>query len=234
MKITTSIILAAGVILSISGCSSKQFYSKPSVFIYADNPSIVDNKSKPTKTQVYCLDNRGVLQDTNPSCDDNSTSLLDKYGNCRGYLSMYVEGNHFENSKDLDAKDKDAKDKDAKEVARKLLFLSDKNCAVFSNDFYFKEVLVQGGSELLSLNIFGIGGINLGQVQKYTTGQLMAMGNSLAANLEKRKNFKAKIMDKIDSNTSYHLFTVLDDMTIYDNLCSLHATTGLGDSNTTR
>lgn len=200
-------------ILFLAGCSSKNLYTKPSVFIKTASPHD-NNSSVANKPIIYCLDVYSELQ-----ISTNSTRL-DEYGNCNGYFTMGINGNYFEtNESNISPKN----------IAKQLLFLSDRNCVTFRNGFYFNDMLTKAGTGIINLNLSYIGSVNLGEIRELSTAQLIAMNRYLDINLDKRNRLRTQIIKKIDEAPKYDLFSVLDDITVYDSLCSLTPTSTIGD-----
>ncbi len=214
-------------VLFFAGCSSKTFYNKPSVFFSVGVPKEVSSNECSATTsdcnkslvRFYCLDKDSEIV----RHDDNVTigSKLDSYGNCTGYYTLDVSCLFARQTEDGNSSDI------ARQTARRLMVLSDKNCVTFTNSFYLSNAVVGGGFKVLDLNLFGVAGINFGGIKEYTSSQLVNMSNSITLNLEKRKTFRTKITNKINSNMEYKFLDMIGDITAYDNLCSVLNTNGI-------
>jgi hypothetical protein len=117
-----------------------------------------------------------------------------------------------------------------KATASKLFFLSDRNCVNFQNDFYFKDLVAQSGFKLLDLNVLGIASVNLGQLKEFSSTEIATMSKNLTENLTKRLKYKKTIYENM-SKSDYNHYNMLNDIAIYDSLCSLHATMDYSDVN---
>lgn len=152
---------------------------------------------------------------------DDNLSMRDNYGNCDGYYTMRIKNDLFDGNNDELQK---------KELFEKLLYLSDRNCITFKNRFYFNEMITKSGGEIVSMNLFGLGGINLGGVEQITAAQLLALNSNLERNLKKRNKLKSAILEKIEYEKP---FILLSDIASYDSLCGLYPTNEIEDLNVT-
>lgn len=214
--ISLSIILIAAI--GMNGCSHKYYRNKPSLFLPTQNIILDNNNSKNIRQDEnstiipYCMD-----ADENIIMDANKTS----HGKCDGYYVVDASKIMSENNTTV-----------KKEIVNRLLLISNDNCRRFVDKFYYNDLMGQSGFKILSLDLFSGIGLKLGEIDKFTTSELIQMHDTLQSNLKYRSKLRKDINA---SNENVSMATLLNQIREYDHACGLLIREEMlsGDTNST-